>query len=216
MTKEKMNKPFDHFEEAIAEHVGEFVCAGINDPSRQKRVAFRHLLSAPKPFAPSAVPDIGKLREFYTRVGSVLFYFDEKSADAARYLAPPSEWEGLRAGFVEWLDVFDEEDFAEMPLDLETCLVIGETPQSGNYILVAKAGEQCGHVFEFDHDGFEISHVADNIIEYSHKMLNLDADRLGNFASHLRFVEDDDEADTQWWIVEMHDHQGRVLRTPID
>lgn len=67
--------------------------------------------------------------------------------------------------------------------------MIGETPHSGNYILIATDGECAGQVFEFDHDGFEFTHAAEDLVDYVQRLLHLDSPTLANIASHMRFID---------------------------
>jgi hypothetical protein len=90
-------------------------------------------------------------------------------------------------------------------------MVIGETPHSGNYILVPTDGPHRGHVFEFDHDGFEFAHVASDVVEYVQRLLRPDASKLTDFASHMRFATGDGMK--QWWILELKDNRGNVVST---
>ncbi len=97
----------------------------------------------------------------------------------------------------------DEDERLEILPDwIDTCLVIGETPHSGNYILVVTKGPAAGRVFEFDHDGYEFIDQAD-VIEYVEKLLKPDGIKLTDIASHMRFIEDDPMG--QWWIRELRE-----------
>lgn len=189
--------------EAIRTHAGTFECRQIHGDQRRS-VAFRHITTAPVDI--DALPDIGRLREFYGLFGSVAFYADERSGDAARWLAPPDEWAGLDEAFRGWL--FDDEDLEDW---VENCLVIGETPHSGNYILLATDGDAAGRVFEFDHDGFEFREAGADVVDYATAMLRPDDARLTDFASHMRFIEGDGHE--QWWIETMHDNRGHAAVT---
>jgi hypothetical protein len=192
-------------EAALHRHCGEFLCEEIRNEQRTKRAGFVHATTAPGGL--EGVPDVGRLRDFYETFGSLVLYLHEKSGDAARRIAPPSEWAELHASFSQWTELVDEGEVGP------EWLVIGETPQSGNYILVATQGTGAGHVFEFDHDGFEFTEQALDVVEYVEKLLRPDAARLTNFASHMRFIEDDDPDRTQWWIRELRDDTGLVVQT---
>lgn len=193
---------------AVCKHGGEFLCEQRGGKEGTKRVPFRHMTTAP---GSQGIPAVGRLQDFYDTFGSVLFYYDEDSEDAARYLAPPDEWDLLRENFLEWIDILDEEDREEaLPEGLDGYLVIGETPRSGNYILVVRRGRSAGQVIEFDHDGFEVTPMADDVVDYVERLLVPDTARLTDFASHMCFTEGDSR---QWWITEMRDNRGRVVRT---
>jgi hypothetical protein len=68
-------------------------------------------------------------------------------------------------------------------------------------------------VFDFDHDGFEFTHVADNLVDYVQRLLHLDSHALTHIASHMRFI--DKNTGTQWWILEMNDNRGHRVRTDV-
>lgn len=189
--------------DAIRTHAGEFECREIDGAGR-KTVAFRHVATPPGEV--DELPDVGRLREFYGIFGSVLFYADEATGDAARQLAAPDAWAELDEHFRDWL--FDDEDLPEW---VENCLVIGETPHSGNYILLAVDGDEAGRVFEFDHDGFEFTEAGADVVAYAAAMLRPDDARLTDFASHLRFIDAD--SDAQWWIESMRDNRGHAAST---
>lgn len=195
---------------AIDAHAGHFLCRPINRSDDAKTIPFRHLVTPPAGI--DGVPDVGRLREFCAAIGSVTFYRDEESGDAARYLAPPGLWSELDEEFSAWIDdLGDEERGDYLPAWIDARIVVGATPHSGNYILVAGNGPEAGRVHEFDHDGFEFREVAADIIEYAAKMLEPDGARLTDFASHMRFITDDPMR--QWWILEMTDNRGRCVST---
>ena len=197
-------------ETAIRRHHGDFHCEHVHDDSQEKTIAFVHHVTPPS--GAGEVPAVGRLRDFYETVGSAVFYLDEKSGDAARHLAPPVEWEDLRAGFLDWLEDLDEDEYADLVPDwVDTCVVVGEVPHSGNYILVPTEGPDAGCVFEFDHDGFEFTLQGDDMVDYVEQVLAPDAALLTDFASHMRFVEG--ERGAQWWIVRMKDCDGRTVDT---
>jgi len=197
-------------EELVNKHTGEFFCTQIHNENTTKFVPFKHIYDPPIAF--SDILDIGRLNEFYETFGNLLMYFDETSGDAALYIASPNQWESLHSYFSDWLEGLEEDERKELlPEWIDDCFVIGEIPHSGNYILMPKNGEKIGYVYEFEHDGFEFIELAENIEEYIKKMLNLDSSSLTNIASHMRFIEDSPEI--QWWIKEMRDNQGNVIRT---
>jgi hypothetical protein len=198
----------NELESLVNSHSGEFSCEEIRG-KRQKTVRFSHITTPP---VDANVPDLGRLRDFYETFGSIEFYADLRSGDSARVIAPVSEWADLNEGFRGWFEDMAEDEFEECaPAWIQTCLVIGETPHSGNYILVPTAGDEAGRVFEFDHDGFEFDEVAADVVEYVKGMLEPDARRLTDFASHMRFIEADSPG--QWWIQQLHDSRGRTVST---
>jgi len=202
---------------AVATHTGEFDCVAIRSENNQKVVEFRHETTPATGGEGATLPDVGRLREVYETFGAVIFYFDPISGDSARRLAPPSEWRELAASFGRWVDDLSEAEWLEfLPAGASgEVLVIGETPHSGNYVLMPTAGELGGHVFEFDHDGFECIDVADDLEQYLERMLKPDAARLTDFASHMRFMMDDEPGGHQWWIKQMRDTDGRVVQTAV-
>jgi hypothetical protein len=197
-------------ENAVRTHAGEFHCERIHDPATTKVVHFAHLVEPATDVG--ELPPIGRLAEFYATFGSVAFYHDEVSGDAARHLAAPQAWDELRAGFAMWWEDLDEDELAEFaPEWFTNALVIGETPHSGNYILMATEGAATGQIYEFDHDGYETDYRADDVVQYVEKLLAPDGARLTDFASHQRFIEPG--SDVQWWIREMRDNRGHTAST---
>lgn len=200
----------DILDKEIREHSGELLCEQINNEKNKKVVRFRHVVTPP--VASSQLPAIGRLQDFYDTVGSVVFYYDEVSDDAGKRIASPTEWAELHELFNGWIEGLDSDERAEIvPSWVDSCVVIGETPQSGNYILMATEGAEAGQVFEFDHDGFEFVHEANDVIEYVAKLLNPNQRTLTSLASHMRFVVGDPM--TQWWIQEFKDNRGHVVTT---
>ena len=198
---------------AIAEHTGTFLCERINKPQETKTVNFQHHIQPPAALD-APLPDVGQLPAFYATMGGVLLYHEANTGDAARYIAPPAEWPTLQEAFEGWTEHLSDEEREEILPDwIPHCLVIGETPHSGNYILMATDGECAGQVFEFDHDGFEFTQVANDVVDYVQRLLRLDSPTLANIASHMRFI--DRNTGVQWWILEMNDNQGHRVRTDV-
>ena len=198
---------------AIAEHTGTFSCERINKPQETKTVNFQHHIQPPAALD-APLPEVGQLPAFYATMGGVLLYHDADSGDAARYIAPPAEWAELHEAFSGWIEHLGDEEREEILPDwIDHCLVIGETPHSGNYILMATDGECAGQVFEFDHDGYEFTHSANDLVAYVEGMLHLSSETLANFASHMRFIDKSNGA--QWWILEMNDNRGQRVRTDV-
>ncbi|PJI97034.1 hypothetical protein CLU85_1796 [Acidovorax sp. 69] len=196
---------------AIAEHTGTFSCERIHRPQETKTVNFQHHIQPPVAMD-APLPDVGQLPAFYATFGGVLLYRDANSGDAARYIAPPTEWAVLQEAFEGWNEHLSDEERADILPDwVDHCLVIGETPHSGNYILMATQGECAGHVFEFDHDGYEFIERAHDLVEYVQGLLQPDSPTLTDIASHMRFI--DKHTGTQWWILEMTDNRGHHVRT---
>jgi hypothetical protein len=197
-------------ETAVRQHAGEFLCLQMSDRKNTKVVQFAH--AATPPAEQPLLPDVGRLRDFYDTFGSVLFYHDDISGDAAKYIAPPAEWAELRDGFDDWIDALSEAERAEfLPDWMDSCVVIGQTPRSGNYLLMATEGSSSGHVFEFDHDGYELTEAADDLLDYIARLLKPDDSRLREMASHMRFREAG-PAD-QWLIRQLTDNAGHIAHT---
>jgi len=197
-------------ETAVLEHGGEFLCERIHDEKETKIVRFTH--SVAPPGGQADLPAVGRLGDFYETFGSILFYHDDKSGDAGKHIAHPSRWADLHGAFSAWIEDLTQEERDEcVPAWVGTCLVIGETPRSGNYILVPIEGPEEGHVFEFDHDGFEFKDEAEDVVEYVKKLLKPDSSTLSEIASHMRFIEGDPMV--QWWIRELRDNGGLIVRT---
>lgn len=198
---------------AVTEHTGTFQCERIHKSKETKAVDFRHHVQPPLPLD-APVPDVGQLPAFYATFGGVLLYHDADSGDAARYIAPPSEWATLQEAFEGWTEQLNDEERDEILPDwIDHCLVIGETPHSGNYILMATEGDCAGRVFEFDHDGYEFTEVAHDLVNYVEALLRPDSKTLTEMASHMRFI--DKRTGAQWWILEMTDNQGQRVRTKV-
>ncbi|HEY8027184.1 MAG TPA: hypothetical protein VIF60_21765 [Burkholderiaceae bacterium] len=197
-------------EKSVRRHAGEFLCERINESGKTRMFQFAHVVTEPAEH--TMLPQIGRLGDFYDTFGSVVFYRNEESGDAAKYIAPISEWAGLHEDFCDWIEDLTEEERSEnLPDWVDACLVIGETPHSGNYILMPTNGIEAGFVFEFDHDGFEFTEEAKNIVEYVEKLLKPDDRTLVGFASHMRFVDGDPYV--QWWIRQCSDNVGHVAST---
>lgn len=202
---------------AVSEHTGEFTCERLRKPDETRVVTFKHLIKPAAPLdeaAQAAIPDVGPLRAFYATFGALMLYHDAQSGEAARYIAPPAEWASLHDGFAGWTqDLSDEERANTMPPWVEHCVVVGEVPRTGNYIVVATDGESAGQVFEFDNDGFAFTPKGKDIVAYVEQLLTPDAAALTEIASHMRFT--DRNYGTQWQILEMRDNRGKHVRTLV-
>lgn len=195
---------------AVAAHRGTFRCERINAPSQTKVVHFAHRIGQPDPGAD--VPAVGRLHDFVATFGSVVFYEDPVSGEAAVHLAGPEAWAELDGDFRDWIEPLGEDEKAEiLPPWAERCLVIGTEPGTGNYLLMPLEGDEAGAVYLFDHDGYEFTREADDVIDYVQRTLAPDDRRLTGFATHMRFIEGDPMA--QWWIVELHDNRGHSATT---
>lgn len=195
---------------AVTSHAGAFNCVEIHREKNTKVVNFRHVGSPPADIA--GVPDVQGLRDFYRTFENLTLYLDEQSGDAAYYIASPSQWSELDGYFRPWLDGVSEDEAADyLPAWIADCLVVGEIPQSGNYLLLPISGPEAGKIFEFEHDGFEFLELGSSLPDFVTRTLDLDARRLTAIASHIRFIASDDNR--QWWIQELRDNRGNVIRT---
>lgn len=204
-----MNTP-DDLRQAISAHTGTFRCEALDDATITRDIVFRHRIFPVQ--AHPELPALPGLREFHAAIGGVLFYADEDSGEAALLLAPPSDWPALRAAFDGWTDGMDADERAEyLPEWADAALVIGEEPDTGNYLLMPTAGDEAGQVFLFDHDGFEFIEQAPDILSLAWKQLDPDDRALLMIATHMRFISD--ATPHQWWIRELRDNRGNVART---
>lgn len=197
----------DDLRKAIESHSGTFICKKINEESASKEVEFHHKFDNPTNQT-SDLP-IEQLSDFYETFSNLLLYHDQVSDESAIYIGSPDEWDSLESDFLPWLDCLDED---ALPSWIDDCLVIGEVPQSGNYLLLPLSGEKRGYVFEFEHDGFEFIELAPDIEKFIYQLLDPSASTLAEMSSHMRFVEGGDYT-IQWWIVEMHDNRGNAVQT---
>ena len=194
----------------VEAHSGQFRCSEIHREKNAKTVRFRHVGTPPGDN--SSLPDVMGLRDFYSTYGQLTLYLDEQSGDAAYFLANPSQWQELDSEFRPWLECVDPDEADDcLPDWIGGCIVVGEIPRSGNYLLVPTAGPEAGKVIEFEHDGFEFIELGTSLPDFVARSLDLDTDRLTAIASHVRFIEAGDQR--QWWIEEMTDNRGNVIRT---
>ena len=201
----------DDLKRMIDEHKGIFYCRRRSSDGEiiKKKVSFTHVYQDPE--HSSSIPDIGDIRPFYSVFGNLTLYFDQKSGDAAFYIARPEEWDGLLECFNNWMEDVIDEDPDWLPYWVGNCIAIGEIPASGNYLLVPLTGDKKGHVYEFDHDGYEFKEYGSNVEEFIRKVLKPDAELLTDIAAHMTFIENDPM--DQWWIEEMQDNQGLIVKT---
>lgn len=199
-----------NLQKAIDAHSGIFHCIKIHDDTVTKDVKFCHKYEPPVPLN-NDIP-IEKLKDFYETFANLLLYHDPLSGDAAFYIASPDQWALLEGYFRPWLEDLDDEEKEFLPYWIDNCIVIGEIPQSGNYLLMPIAGEKRGFVFEFEHDGFEFIEWASDIETFVYQLLDPDSSTLTKMASHMTFIESEDYTN-QWWIAEMQDTRGNIIRT---
>ncbi len=172
---------------AVQSHSGQFVCSEIHHAKNSKTVHFRHIGTPPEPSP--VVPDIHGLLDFYSTFGELTLYVEGESGDSAYFIASPSQWEELDSHFRPWLDgIEDDEADDYLPDWISDCIVVGEIPRSGNYLLVPTTGPEAGKVFEFEHDGFEFIELGSSLPDFVERSLDLDPSRLTAIASYVRFI----------------------------
>ena len=197
--------------EALKTHAGTFECEAIGDPTRSKQVAFRHLVTAPASDE-QGLPDLGGLAAFYAAVGSVDLYHVEASGESARRIASPAEWSTLAAQFRDWLQHLQGPGRNDsLPAWVDDCLVVGEEPRTGNFLVVPCTGNAAGRVFTFAHDEFSFTEAASCLRDFVAKQIELNDAVLTDIATTLR-LPDADGAD-QWWIRSAADNRGRTAQS---
>lgn len=201
---------FEDLRDAVLAHGGEFACRQIHGGQGKKTVRFNHVVGArPVGFD---LPDMPGLAGFYGTFGSLTLYLDEESGESAFHLAEPAQWPALQADFLSWLDGMGEDELEEcMPSPLDGCIVVGEIPGSGNYLLVSTSGPDAGKVYEFEHDGFEFIERGRSLADFVQRALTPGSRELTGMASHMRFIAKGNGS--QWWVTEMRDNLGRVVAT---
>ena len=182
-----------------------FVCrdTGWPEPGPERHIAYiEHVVQQPAPASVLAVllrrlRGVPELAAFYERYGSVRLYCDTVGSDSAFYIADPDEWSSLKAAFGTWLELLspdEEEDL--LPDWMDNYVVIGEVPLSGNYFLVPLSGDLAGHVFEFEHDGFEFIARGEDFDAFLNYVSTVNADLIEDILCHTRYS--DGETETQW------------------
>ena len=205
-----MGNNLDKLRDKLLDHRGEFVCSLIGDESKTSQFKFEHTVEYTNSVA--QVPRLEKLVEFYNTFGSLRLFHNIESGDSAVFLANPAQWGTLKNYFLDWINDLDETEKDDLvPEWIDNCECIGEIPESGNYFLTPLAGNEAGGIFEFEHDGFEFIPRAPNIEEFVEQYLSIDPGLLTEMASHMRFITND--PGNQWWIEEMRDNFGAVVKT---
>lgn len=204
---------FEHFEELLRRKNQRFICidTGWPQPGPVRHTALiEHDVGPPVDSATleSVAEQTGGLPEiieFYRRHGYARLYRDtiptvykgDPIHASAYYIAPPAAWSELREYFECWLDDLSEEEAAEaLPSWLESYVVIGEVPNSGNYFLVPLVGPDRGKVFEFEHDGFEFIERGTTLASFLDSVSTVTDDLLEEIRCHTRYC--DGHSDTQW------------------
>jgi hypothetical protein len=192
-----------------------FTCraAGRGQPNSSHTAHIRHEVGPPLDSSSLAdlakqVGDMPELLEFYRRYGTARLYCDTVPGRfgnaSAYYIAPPETWAELRDAFSGWIDDLAEEEKEELlPEWIDSFVVVGEVPNSGNYFLVPLEGPERGKVFEFEHDGFEFIESGRNFADFLNRKSTVTDDLLGEILTHTRYS--DGKSDTQW-LCESYQH----------
>ena len=142
---------------------------------------------------------LDQLLDFYSEFGSLRLYCDTNSTSSAFYLARPDQWAQLRQEFMLWVSMLDEDEAEEvLPAWLDSAIVIGEIPESGNYLLMPAGGELAGRIFLFEHDGFEFREEARDLESYLEKITTPGEALFQQIAAHTRYT--DRETNIQWLV----------------
>ena len=140
-----------------------------------------------------------QLFTLFSNYGSVRLYCDTLSDNSAFYLANPSEWNDLFSEFNLWIEELDDKEKKELlPKWIDSAIVIGEIPNSGNYYLFPIRGIEEGKIFEFEHDGFEFIEVAKDLEAFIESICTVTDSLLSNIRSHTRYS--DGKTDIQWLV----------------
>ena len=116
--------------------------------------------------------------------------------DSAFFIGNPDDWATLKKDFLLWFEYLDEEEEELLPDWLGTCMVIGEVPRSGNYLLMPMSGDLTGYVFEFEHDGFEFIERGKNFDEFLSYVSTVNESLIQDILCHTRYS--DGETQIQW------------------
>lgn len=205
---------FERFEELLRRKNQRFICIDTDwpQPGPERHTAYiEHDVDSPVGSATlqSVIDQTGSLPEiveFYRRFGYARLYRDtiqtayagfDPFYASAYYIAPPDAWPELRECFECWLDDLSKEEAAELlPSWMESYVVIGEVPNSGNYFLVPLVGPDRGKVFEFEHDGFEFVERGTTFACFLDSVSTVNDSLVKEIRSHTRYC--DGHTDTQW------------------
>ncbi len=193
------------FAELLARKNQRFVCRGVSldGPATDPFVAhIEHRVEGPAP-ASVREPMLQRLRNvpelaaFYDEYGSARLYCDTIGIASAFYIGSPDAWARLKKDLNKWFELLDYDEEEELLPDwIDACVVFGEIPMSGNYLLMPMSGELTGQVFEFEHDGFEFIRRGENFDEFLSWVSTVDDKLLQDIGGHTRYS--DGETETQW------------------
>ncbi len=193
------------FKALLARKNQRFVCRGTGspDPGSKTFVAHvEHRIETPpspsvrEPFL-KRLRHIPELATFYEQYGSARLYCDTNGPDAAFFIGDADDWGALKSSLSLWFrDLSAEEKGRYLPEWIDACVVFGEIPMSGNYLLLPMSGEFAGHVYEFEHDGFEFIRRGRNFDEFLSYVSTVDDALIQDILCHTRYS--DGETEIQW------------------
>ena len=209
---------FESLTQLLKSTDGVFFCEQIHNNLNTKTIPIQHL-SDPgltteqiEELEPVLGHIVG-LVNFYKLYGGLRLFYDHDSGDSAYYVAPPSEWHNLKENFSLWIKDLDEEEQKELlPSWIHNYYVIGEIPQTGNYLLLPVDGDEAGSIYEFEHDGFEFIKLSSNFSSFIDYISTLDSRKLSNIASSMCFMDMENPM-IQWWIKEYRGSGNEVIKT---
>lgn len=135
---------------------------------------------------------------FLSKYSSLRLYCSRDTDSSAFYIAHPSEWDVLAGEVNEWISDLAEDEVLGRDCEewLETALVIGEIPESGNYFLLPTSGKYSGRICLFDHDGFEFTELAENLELFVEYLCTPNHELLQEISISTRYK--DGSTDVQW------------------
>lgn len=98
-----------------------------------------------------------------------------------------------------------------LPDWVDDCLVVGEEPDTGNFLVVPRTGDAAGRVFTFAHDEFSFTESASCLRDFVAKQIELNDSVLTDIATVLRLP--DVGGTDQWWIRSAVDNRRRRARS---
>jgi hypothetical protein len=169
--------------------------------------AFDALDSASLDRLHARVGDLPEVTEFYRRYGAARLFCDritDPHVDllaSAYWIAPPSEWEMLTEQLTPWLEGLSDDERAELvPAWVDEAPVIGEIPNSGNYLLLPLSGPERGKIYEFAHDGFEFIDRGANLAAFLNRRSRVDATICREISCYTRYSD----GESTWHCVAYH------------
>jgi hypothetical protein len=183
-----------------------FICrAGPGDDAGEPYVAhLEHRVTPPESDC-SVVASVGldDLTAFYGEFGSVRLYCDTNSSSSAFYLASPPEWDQLKKEFLRWIRMLGTDDRNQLPDWVENCVVFGEIPETGHYLMTPVEGSDSGKVYRFEHEGFLFEEIAADLGGFLDAITTPTEDLFRKIRTHTCYS--DGETATQWLVVAYED-----------